>query len=86
MCYVVFASDHSRFLEIGVFKGDSLRTWADYFLNADIIGIDINPNCTEHANKTITIKIGSQDDREFLDKAIGWKKAPNHRGRRLTSS
>ena len=31
-----------RVLEIGVFQGASLRTWARYFPNASIIGADIN--------------------------------------------
>lgn len=30
-----------NFLEIGVFKGDSVRAWIDYFPNATIYGIDI---------------------------------------------
>ena len=32
-------------LEIGVFEGNSLRTWRDYFFNATVVGIDINPDC-----------------------------------------
>jgi hypothetical protein len=30
-------------LEIGVYQGGSLRVWRDYFPNAHILGIDINP-------------------------------------------
>ncbi len=30
-------------LEIGVFQGGSLRVWRDYFPNAHVLGIDINP-------------------------------------------
>lgn len=30
-----------KLLEIGVYKGASLRMWADYFPNAEIIGMDI---------------------------------------------
>lgn len=32
-----------QLLEIGVFKGESLATWADYFRNGTIHGIDIDP-------------------------------------------
>jgi len=34
-------NDHINILEIGVFKGDSIRAWLDYFPNATIYGIDI---------------------------------------------
>jgi 8-demethyl-8-alpha-L-rhamnosyltetracenomycin-C 2'-O-methyltransferase len=30
-------------LEIGVYQGGSLRVWRDYFPNAHILGIDVNP-------------------------------------------
>lgn len=32
-------------LEVGVAKGASLRVWHDYFPNAEIFGIDIDPDC-----------------------------------------
>jgi len=32
-----------RVLEIGVAGGGSVRMWADYFPNAEIFGVDINP-------------------------------------------
>ena len=32
-----------RILEIGVYKGDSLNLWAEYFTNATIYGIDKHP-------------------------------------------
>jgi hypothetical protein len=33
--------DHINILEVGVFKGNSIEAWLDYFPNATIYGIDI---------------------------------------------
>ena len=55
-------------LEIGVDNGDSLRIWRDYFINANICGIDINKK-----NFTINdteILIGDQSDYKFLQLLI----------------
>jgi hypothetical protein len=63
---------HERFVlvEIGIFGGASLRCWKSYFPNAQIIGIDIDPNCKRHEEERIRIEIGSQDDPEFLDRIV----------------
>lgn len=56
-------------VEIGVYKGGSLQMWKDYFgEKAQIIGIDIDESTVQYMEDQITIKIGSQSDREF------WKK------------
>lgn len=39
-----------RVLEIGIYKGESLKIWRDYFPNAEIIGIDINPRWAQLAH------------------------------------
>lgn len=54
------------FVEIGVLNGASLRMWADYFPNALIFGIDINPECKKHESERIKILIGDQSDDGFL--------------------
>lgn len=56
------------FLEIGVLDGESLATWREYYPNATIVGIDINPDCKkyEDPNKKIFVEVGSQDDVNFL--------------------
>src|SRR5271156_5408969 len=61
---------HERFVlvEFGIFGGASLRCWKSYFPNAQIIGIEIDPNCKRHEEERIRIEIGSQDDPEFLDR------------------
>jgi cephalosporin hydroxylase len=54
-------------LEIGIFQGGSLQMWKEYFgKNAEIYGIDINPQCKAFEEKNINIFIGSQSDRKFL--------------------
>ena len=56
-----------RFLEIGVNKGGSLQMWREYFgEKAVIYGIDINPKCAEFDGQSGQVRIGSQDDPEFL--------------------
>ena len=53
-----------RILEIGVKSGASLRMWSEYFPNAEIIGIDINPATKCEVG---TIYIGDQTDTDFLE-------------------
>jgi predicted O-methyltransferase YrrM len=54
------------FVEIGVCGGHSLRMWKEYFPNATIYGIDIDPSCRQHAEERIEIIIGDQNDDNFL--------------------
>lgn len=56
-------------VEIGVYHGGSLQMWKNYFGDkAKIYGIDIDPRCKKFEEKGITIFIGSQSDRNFLNK------------------
>jgi len=57
-----------KILEIGVAEGASLRMWCDYFPNAEIHGLDINPDAKVFADDRITIHIGNQNDKDDLDK------------------
>jgi hypothetical protein len=34
-----------KLLEIGIFRGSSLRMWRDFFPEAEIFGLDINTSC-----------------------------------------
>lgn len=60
-----------KFLEIGVDRGGSMRLWQNLLQGqADIWGIDINPKCAEIDNVGAIVRIGSQDDGEFLKKVV----------------
>jgi SAM-dependent methyltransferase len=56
-------------LEIGVFKGASLRMWRDYFPAATVIGLDISPDKAALAGERIAIEIGNCGDAGFLKRA-----------------
>jgi SAM-dependent methyltransferase len=59
--------DKIRILEIGVFNGASLKTWAEYFYNSQVIGLDINQECKALEEGPINIEIGSQSDVNFIN-------------------
>jgi hypothetical protein len=54
------------FVEIGVKDGASLRMWKEYFPNATIYGIDIDPRCKSFEEDRIEIIIGDQNNEPFL--------------------
>ena len=57
-------------LELGVFKGASLKTWAEYFPNARIVGIDIEPAALARAGGRIEVMIGDLAQTEFLESLL----------------
>ena len=60
-----------KFLEIGVSKGGSLALWRKYFgADATIFGIDIDPTCAKFDGQSGSVRIGSQDDPEFLRQVV----------------
>lgn len=54
------------FLELGIFKGASLKTWADYFTSAEIIGVDIEEDTKRHAEGRIKVIVGDLSRTDFL--------------------
>ena len=46
-------------VELGVYKGASLRTWREFFPHAEVWGVDIDPEVKQGDPKVIT---GSQAD------------------------
>ena len=61
-------NDVKVFVEIGILNGKSLKMWKEYFPNAIIYGIDINPNCKQFEEDRIKILIGDQNNDDFLNK------------------
>jgi hypothetical protein len=62
-----------RMLEIGVFRGGSLRMWREYLHpQSVIVGIDIEPSCKqfESPDEEIYVRIGEQQDIAFLQQVI----------------
>lgn len=58
-------------VEIGVLEGGSLQMWKDYFgAGSQIVGIDINPACAQHAGDGIDVIIGSQSDPAVIDQVF----------------
>jgi hypothetical protein len=53
-------------LEVGVFRGASLRTWRDYFPQGNVVGVDINPKARSYEDTRITIRIADQGNAEDL--------------------
>jgi len=62
--------DVKTFIEIGVRDGASLKMWKDYFPNATIYGIDIDPRCSMFKGDRIEIIIGDQNDDTFLKNLV----------------
>lgn len=60
-----------RFLEIGVFRGGSLRMWREYFgTDAVLFGVDIDEHCRRYDGEAGQVRIGSQDDPAFLQSIV----------------
>ncbi|MFC3675118.1 class I SAM-dependent methyltransferase [Ferrovibrio xuzhouensis] len=56
-----------KLLEIGVACGSSLKTWSRYFSDAEIIGADIRPDCSQlcRSYPNIRIEIGNATQQTF---------------------
>jgi predicted O-methyltransferase YrrM len=62
-----FRETATSILEIGVYKGGSIRAWQEYFPSAKIVGIDCKPACSRYMPRGAVFELGSQDDTEFLE-------------------
>lgn len=62
-----FRGTDFRFLEIGVYRGGSLRMWREYFgPKALIVGLDRDPTCSRFSGEHGHVRIGDQADPAFL--------------------
>ena len=60
-----------KMLEIGVSKGGSLGLWRKFLgREAVIFGVDIDPTCAAHDGEFANVRIGSQDDPQFLRSVV----------------
>lgn len=62
-----------RYLEIGVYKGESLKAMREVFKNAQVIvGIDINHSCKSYEDEknNIYVEIGNATDKNFMKTII----------------
>ena len=57
-------------LEIGIFKGSSMKMWEEYFPEASIYGIDIDPSTTQYQGGRRQVFIGDQADFNFLNLVV----------------
>jgi hypothetical protein len=62
--------DVRSILEIGVETDRSIRMWEEFFPNATIYGVDIDPNCRQFEGDRRRILIGDQGNSEFLRQVI----------------
>lgn len=59
------------FLEVGVLNGGSGSIWSKFFgPMARIIGLDIDPKCSQYQTDQYQIRIGDQSDPGFLQSVI----------------
>jgi len=53
-------------IEIGVYRGGSVRTWSEYFPHAKIVGLDISSDCKAYEGGNVHIRIGDASRSDFL--------------------
>lgn len=53
-----------KFLEIGVFKGESLKAWREYFVGTEsvVVGVDLNPPVNSLDGFDVNVEIGDATD------------------------
>lgn len=69
--FSAFRGTAPRILEIGVSHGGSLDLWRKYFgRGTHIVGVDIEPRCTQLSRRHVDIRIGDQGDVAFLRRIV----------------
>ena len=65
-------NDAFTFLELGIFNGQSLKMWRDFFPNARVVGVDINPSAVNYV-PDMECKIGDLGNIDFLTSLQSYK-------------
>lgn len=66
-----FRNRHITLFEIGLGEGGSLQLWKRHLGPfARIVGMDVEPMCKQLEEDQIHVRIGSQDDRNFLAQVV----------------
>jgi len=63
--FLIFKNKNIDLLEIGIAAGSSLKMWDSWFDNANIYGIDNNPQCSKLCKKHNNINLIIQDIKTF---------------------
>jgi hypothetical protein len=73
-----FVNRPVTFIEIGVGRGGSLQMWKRYLgPHAQIVGLDIRPECKDLEGHHIAVRIGDQSDPTFLAAVLDEFGAPD---------
>lgn len=67
--YWLKPKEFENILEIGAFKGGSMRAWKELWPKSKIYGIECNPNL-RNESPDLDIFVGDQTDIEFLNEVI----------------
>src|SRR6185503_1454341 len=62
-------NDFITLLEIGVYNGNSMRTWCEWFYHGTIVGIDKSAQPRGNESRAF-LHYGDQKDRDFLREVI----------------
>ena len=69
--FTKYVGKEINILEIGVSHGGSLQLWKKYFgAKVNVYAIDINPECKKLEEERVKIYIGSQSDKQFLQRVV----------------
>ena len=70
-----FRDERFTLLELGVYEGASERMWRDYFQQAQIVGVDIDPECKQYEDERIHIEIADLGKDETLQQLRDYRPA-----------
>lgn len=57
-------------IEVGVYEGASVATWAEYFSQATIIGLDVDAKTKAYEKGRVKIRIGDASDPVFISSVV----------------